>query len=91
MLTPYQPPKLPEAVVARVVSDALHYALSMDFTPTDAAGVQAYLEEVTERVDVILAPYADHGGIMATGEAIKRGLRAYAFEEAAHLFNPGGT
>lgn len=87
MLTSYQPPKLAEHIVARVVSDALHYALSMEFAPVDAAGVQAYLEEITERVDVILAPFCDHADIIETGEAIKRGLRAYAFEEAGHLFN----
>ena len=57
----------------------------------DAAGVQAYLEEVTERVDVILTPYRDHPDIIATGEAIKRGLLAYAFEEAGHLFNQSAT
>lgn len=87
MLSPYKPRPLAPEVAARVVADALDYALSMDFAPVDAAGVQAYLEEVTERVDVILAPFCDHADIIETGEAIKRGLRAFAFAEASHLFN----
>lgn len=86
MLEPYKSRPLAPEVVARVVSDALDYALSMEFAPVDVAGVQAYLEEVTERVDVILAPYRDHGDVIATSGAIKRGLRVYAFEEVGRLF-----
>lgn len=86
-LAPYIPRPLAPEVAARVVRDALHYALSLRCAPVDAAGVQAYLEEVMERVDVILAPFQDHADIIETGEAIKRSFRAYAFAEAGHLFN----
>lgn len=39
---------------------------------------------MAKRVDVILPPFHDHADVIETGEAIKRGLRAYAFEAAAY-------